>query len=124
MVNSEKLQQILKTISNEFKDEEYTIELWTNELTSICPYTNLPDFYELLIIYIPCKNILELKSLKFYLSEFRNIKITHESLLNVIFKHLLNLLKPKYLKVELHVNIRGGVKAKLKREYGGNYEAN
>ena len=60
-------KQILKTIPNEFEGREYTIELFTEELTSICPFTGLPDFYKLHVVYRPHKKLVELKSFKMYL---------------------------------------------------------
>ena len=114
----EKLRSILETIPNEFEGRDYTVELFTEELTSRCPFRGLPDFYGLRIVYVPDASLVELKSLKFYLQGFREVGITHESLLNVIFEDLLELLKPKYLKAELYVNIRGGIRTTVRREYG------
>ncbi len=114
----EKLRSILETIPNEFEGRDYTVELFTEELTSRCPFRGLPDFYRIRIIYVPDSRLVELKSLKFYLQSFRDIGITHESLLNVIFEDLLDILQPKYLRIELDVNIRGGIKATVRREHG------
>ncbi|HIE05030.1 MAG TPA: preQ(1) synthase [Candidatus Latescibacteria bacterium] len=112
------LRSILRTIPNEFEGRDYAVELFTEELTSLCPFRGLPDFYRLRIVYVPDASLVELKSLKFYLQGFREVGITHESLLNVIFEDLLELLKPKYLKAELYVNIRGGIRTTVRREYG------
>ena len=112
------LRSILRTIPNEFEGRDYTVEIFTEELTSLCPFRGLPDFYGLRIVYVPDASLVELKSLKFYLQGFREVGITHESLLNVIFEDLLELLKPKYLKAELYVNIRGGIRTTVRREYG------
>lgn len=112
------LRSVLRTIPNEFEGRDYTVEIFTEELTSLCPFRGLPDFYGLRIVYVPDASLVELKSLKFYLQGFRDVGITHESLLNVIFEDLLELLKPKYLKAELYVNIRGGIRTTVRREYG------
>jgi len=112
------LRSVLRTIPNEFEGRDYTVEIFTEELTSLCPFRGLPDFYGLRIVYVPDASLVELKSLKFYLQGFREVGITHESLLNVIFEDLLELLKPKYLKAELYVNIRGGIRTTVRREYG------
>ncbi|RKY57689.1 MAG: preQ(1) synthase [Candidatus Latescibacterota bacterium] len=121
MLDAEKLRElrsILKTIPNEFEGREYTVELFTEELTSRCPFRGLPDFYRLRLIYVPDRDLVELKSLKFYLQGFRDVGITHESLLNVIFEDLLDLLKPRYLRAELYVNVRGGIRTTVRREHG------
>lgn len=120
----EQLRSILQTIPNEFHPQDYTVELSTDELTSVCPFRGLPDFYKLHVTYIPAKELLELKSLKFYLSKFRNIPITHEALLNVIFEDLANLLHPRYIRIELYVHRRGGIDVVVRREQGEYYDEN
>ncbi|RLA89428.1 MAG: NADPH-dependent 7-cyano-7-deazaguanine reductase QueF [Deltaproteobacteria bacterium] len=116
------LKAVLKKIPNEFKEKDYTIDLFTKELTALCPFTGQPDFYEIHIHYIPNKELLELKSLKFYLQGFRDVKTTHETLLNIIFEDFVNLVEPKYLKIKLYVNVRGGIKTIVAREQGSYLE--
>lgn len=113
------LKMVLKTIENQFKGKDYIVELFTDELTSICPFTNLPDFYRLVIRYKPKEKLIELKSFKIYLLQFRNKPTTHESLLNVIFEDLREILDSLYLYIELDANIRGGIKVKVQRVYEG-----
>ncbi|HEY6962506.1 MAG TPA: NADPH-dependent 7-cyano-7-deazaguanine reductase QueF [Gaiellaceae bacterium] len=48
------------------------VELTSDELTSSCPITNQPDFYVATIAYEPDRLCLESKSLKIYLSRFRD----------------------------------------------------
>jgi 7-cyano-7-deazaguanine reductase len=47
------------------------VELVSDELTAVCPITGQPDFYEAAIEYRPQGLCLESKSLKIYLSRFR-----------------------------------------------------
>jgi 7-cyano-7-deazaguanine reductase len=68
------------------------------------------------LIYVPAQELVELKSLKLYLLKFRDMRLTHEALLNTIFEDLINLPKPKYIRIELHANIRGGIMAITYRE--------
>ena len=110
------INNVLKTIENKNKGLEYTIELVSNELVSICPITHLPDFYTIKIIYKPDEVIIELRSLKLYFTKYLTKEITHESLLNDIYNDLWDILKPNYLKVELVPNIRGGINAKTWKE--------
>ena len=48
------------------------LELTSDELTAVCPITNQPDFYTATIEYRPRERCLESKSLKIYLSRFRD----------------------------------------------------
>jgi 7-cyano-7-deazaguanine reductase len=47
------------------------VEMVSDELTALCPITNQPDFYTATIEYRPQALCLESKSLKLYLSRFR-----------------------------------------------------
>jgi 7-cyano-7-deazaguanine reductase len=48
------------------------VEMVSDELTALCPITNQPDFYTATIEYRPGERCLESKSLKLYLSRFRD----------------------------------------------------
>jgi 7-cyano-7-deazaguanine reductase len=48
------------------------VEMTSDELTAVCPITGQPDFYVATIAYEPAALCLESKSLKLYLSRFRN----------------------------------------------------
>jgi len=110
------IAEILEELPNKFPEADYPVEFKTSELTSLCPFTGHPDFYRLKIKYKPDKSIVELKSVKLYIEKFRNLKTTHETLLNIIFEDFKSLLSPRYLFVELKVNVRGGIKTTLSRE--------
>jgi 7-cyano-7-deazaguanine reductase len=111
-----KLGPTLEVLPNKFPEADYPIEFKTNELTALCPFTAHPDFYRLKVKYKPDKYIVELKSVKLYIEKFRNLRTTHETLLNIIFEDFKSLLSPRYLFVELKVNVRGGIKTTLSRE--------
>ena len=49
-----------------------TVRMESDELTAMCPITNQPDFYRATIEYHPDRLCLESKSLKIYLSRFRD----------------------------------------------------
>jgi 7-cyano-7-deazaguanine reductase len=115
----DKLKKIGKTLEklpNKFPEANYPVEFKTRELTALCPFTGHPDFYSLKVKYKPDKSIVELKSVKLYIEKFRNLRTTHETLLNIIFEDFKYLLSPRYLFVELKVNVRGGIKTTLFRE--------
>ena len=119
----DKLKKIGKTLEklpNKFPEADYPVEFKTHELTALCPFTGHPDFYTLRIRYKPDKSVVELKSVKLYIEKFRNLKTTHETLLNVIFEDFKSLLSPRYLFAELKVNVRGGIKTTISREENSN----
>jgi 7-cyano-7-deazaguanine reductase len=72
MGNSKERRKLVCTIENEFVGEGFCIELFTEEITSICPITDLPDFYKLRILYKPKEKLIELKRLRDYLLSFKN----------------------------------------------------
>ena len=60
----------------------YEIEITMPEFTSICPKTGLPDMGTVTLTYVPDKSCLELKSLKMYTLEYRNMGIFQENVVN------------------------------------------
>jgi 7-cyano-7-deazaguanine reductase len=93
----------------EYKGEEQFIKYETDEFSAVCPFSGLPDFGKLIIEYIPNLHCLELKSLKYYIISFRNVGVFQEEATNIIFNDIWKLLSPKYLKIILNYNRRGGV---------------
>ena len=84
----------------------------TNEFTAVCPWTGLPDFANLVITYLPHSSLVELKSLKYYLTSYRNVGILQEHAVNHILNDLVNLLQPVSMTIEAEYNERGGIKTK------------
>ncbi|MHA1379968.1 MAG: preQ(1) synthase [Candidatus Helarchaeota archaeon] len=109
------MKDILETIKNKYKGTKYVCEHIFPELTALCPTTNLPDFYTFRLIYEPNEKIIELKSLKLYLVEFRNIGIYHEELINKIMEDLKEVLEPSWIFIELEVAVRGGITTSIRR---------
>jgi 7-cyano-7-deazaguanine reductase len=56
------------------------VELTSDELVAVCPITGQPDMYTASIEYTPGDRCLESKSLKLYLSSFRNEGVFCEAL--------------------------------------------
>ena len=79
------------------------------EFTSVCPMTGLPDFGCITIKYRPDKKIVELKSLKFYLLQYRNVGIFYEHVVNRILDDLVKTLDPKFMEVTGDFTARGGI---------------
>ena len=89
----------------------------TEEFTSVCPWTGLPDFGRLMIRYLPNQSLVELKSLKYYLTSYRNVGILQEHAVNHILQDLVQLLQPFSIVVEAEYMERGGIKTKAVAKY-------
>jgi len=85
------------------------IEIEQPEFTSVCPMTGLPDFGCIIIRYVPDKKIIELKSLKYYLLQYRNVGIFYEHVVNRILDDLAAVIKPKRMEVTGEFTSRGGI---------------
>ena len=87
------------------------------ELTSLCPTTRLPDFYTVKLTYEPDRLLPELKSLKLYFLTFRDTEILHEELANEILDDLVRSIDPRWARIVLKVNNRGGVLTTIARKW-------
>ncbi len=110
-------KDILLAIDYEYKGRDIFVEIVQPEFTSLCPITGFPDFSTIKIIYIPDEKIVELKSLKYYLLQYRNVGIFYESLVNKILDDLVFVIKPKYMEVICEFTPRGGIKTSVKAVY-------
>ncbi|TES92457.1 MAG: NADPH-dependent 7-cyano-7-deazaguanine reductase QueF [Candidatus Cloacimonadota bacterium] len=102
------------------KKRDVKIIIENEEFTSVCPRTGLPDFGRITIRYIPLNKIIELKSLKLYFLQYRNVGIFYEHIVNKILEDLVSLVKPKWMEVTGEFRIRGGIKTTTKTEYRKN----
>ena len=94
------------------------IHIHTPEFSAVCPGTGLPDIGTLDIEYIPNQKAVELKALKFYLFSFREEGVFQEPVADLMFAHLHKLLEPRYLKIVLKYNTRGGFDTTTTQERG------
>ena len=85
------------------------VTMTSDELTSVCPLTETPDYYRASIQFVPDKFCVESKSLKLYLMHFRNEQIFAEDLVVVIRDKVVETIHPKYCKVTLVQKSRGGI---------------
>jgi len=106
-------REVLETIPYEYPEKDTIIEYVTNEFSSVCPWTGLPDMAKLIIRYIPSDKLIELKSLKYYLTSFRNVGILQEHAVNRILNDLVEILTPKYMEVIGEFNERGGISTRV-----------
>jgi 7-cyano-7-deazaguanine reductase len=96
----------------EYAGPEQEIVTETREFTAVCPYSGLPDFATLTIKYIPSDRCVELKSLKYYVTSYRNVGIFQEHATGRIAEDLFKLLEPQMLEVSTLYNVRGGFETK------------
>ncbi len=87
------------------------------EYTSVCPMTGLPDNGCIIIKYRPDKKIVELKSLKFYLLQYRNVGMFYEHVVNRILDDLVKVVKPLKMEVVGEFTPRGGISSKASALY-------
>jgi len=99
----------LETFPNPRPERDYEIAIRCPEFTSMCPKTGLPDFGEIRITYVPDTRCIELKSLKYYMLEYRNRGIFYESAVNQILDDLVTLLDPRRMTVVGDFTARGGI---------------
>jgi len=99
------------------RDIDITIE--QPEFTSLCPMTGLPDFGCITITYRPALKIIELKSLKFYLLQYRNVGIFYEHVVNRILDDLVSVLHPQWMEVSGEFTARGGITTTVSAVYEG-----
>ena len=99
----------LETFPNPKPQRDYEIIFECPEFTCVCPRTGQPDFATIEINYIPNKLIVELKSLKLYIQQFRNLGIFHENVTNKILDDFRRACKPRKIDVIGRFNPRGGI---------------
>jgi 7-cyano-7-deazaguanine reductase len=99
----------LERVANPHPGTLYLIRFTAPEFTSLCPITGQPDFAHLVIDYAPEASIVESKSLKLYLSAFRNHGAFHEGCTLDIGKRLVDVLAPRWLRIGGYWYPRGGM---------------
>ena len=107
----------LETFPNPRPGREFEIDIDCPEFTSMCPKTGLPDFGTIRISYVPAERCVELKSLKYYLLEFRNRGIFYESATNQILDDLVAACAPIRMTVVGDFTPRGGIKTVITARY-------
>lgn len=102
-------EAVLDRVPNPHPDADYVARFTCPEFTSLCPVTGQPDFAHLVIDYVPDQHLVESKSLKLYLASFRNHGAFHEDCTLAVAKRLVELLKPRFLRIAGYWYPRGGI---------------
>ena len=108
---------VLEAVPFDYPDSVTEVVYETEEFTFVCPWTGLPDFCRLVIRYVPAYSLVELKSLKYYLTSYRNVGILQEHAVNRILQDLVQLLQPVSMVIEADYKERGGLKTKAVAKY-------
>lgn len=106
---SKTLDKELETFPNPTTKRDYQIHIEIPEFTCLCPKTGQPDFATLILNYIPDKRCVELKSLKLYIVSYRNEGAFHEAVTNQIVDDLVQVLKPRFIRLTARFFVRGGI---------------
>ena len=94
-----------------FESVNQYIKTETSEFSAVCPFSGLPDLAKVRIEYFPAGGkCIELKSLKYYFTSFRNVGIYQEGATKRIYDDLSSILETKKIQITTIYNIRGGFK--------------
>ena len=111
-------RELLVAIPNPCPERDYEEEVVTSEFTTLCPLNpGQPDYAKLTIKYVPDEEILELKSLKFYLTSYRMVEILYEEATNQVLDDLVHAIKPRRIEIIAEWNVRGGMGTRVTASY-------
>ena len=107
----------LDTFAYEFVGSEIWIEFEMPEFTAICPFSDFPDFAIIRLKYVPNERCIELKSLKLYINSFREVKVFHEHVINIILEDFVKACDPLKVEIEGDFHVRGNIKTVVRASY-------
>ncbi|HEX8195026.1 MAG TPA: preQ(1) synthase [Pyrinomonadaceae bacterium] len=107
----------LDTFPYEYAGREIRINFEIPEFTAICPFSDFPDFAVIKLEYVPNERCIELKSLKMYINSFRNIKVFHEHVVNIILEDFVRACDPLRVEIEGDFHVRGNIKTIVRASY-------
>jgi 7-cyano-7-deazaguanine reductase len=107
----------LDTFPYEYAGREIEIEFELPEFTCVCPFSDFPDFATFRLKYVPNERCVELKSLKLYVNSFRDVKVFHEHVVNVILEDFVAACDPLRVELEGDFNVRGNIKTVVRASY-------
>ena len=104
-------KSILKSIPSP-TNGAYEIKIKIPEFTFL-GVDKQPDFATIYLTFYPKKRVIELKSMKEYVYQLRNIIVSYERLINIIYNQLMEVYEPDRLRIVMICNPRGGISSKL-----------
>jgi len=100
---------VLERVPNPDSAADYVVRFSCPEFTSLCAVTGQPDFAHIVIDIIPDAWNVESKSLKLFLTSFRNHSGFHEACTMLIGRRLIQALSPRWLRIGAYWYPRGGI---------------
>jgi 7-cyano-7-deazaguanine reductase len=100
---------VLETFPYEYPQRDAEVVVASQEWSCVCPFSGLPDYGTIRITYVPDRACVELKSLKYYLTSFRNVGIYQEHAANRVLDDLIAACRPRRMEVVLDYHLRGGL---------------
>ncbi|MEM7255251.1 MAG: preQ(1) synthase [Pseudomonadota bacterium] len=110
-------RDVLDAVPFRFKGRGLDITTIYEEFTHICPMTGLPDIGTLTIEYQPDESIVELKSLKYYLLQYRQVGTFYEHVVFHVLDDLVETIRPKWMRIHYDVTPRGGIRSEIDVEW-------
>lgn len=107
----------LDTFRYEYVGREVWVEFEIPEFTAICPFSDFPDFAVIRLKYVPNERCIELKSLKLYINSFREVKVFHEHVINIILEDFVAACDPLKVEIEGDFHVRGNIKTVVRTSY-------
>ncbi len=107
----------LDTFRYEFVGREIWVEFEIPEFTAICPFSDFPDFAVIRLKYVPNERCIELKSLKLYINSFRDVKVFHEHVINILMDDFVKACDPLKVEIEGDFHVRGNIKTVVRAAY-------
>ena len=107
----------LEAWPNPNPERDYVTHFEIPEFTCLCPRSGFPDFATVIIDYVPDQSVVELKSLKLYINQYRNRQVSHEAATNLILDELVSLLSPRWMRVVADFTVRGNIKTIIFAEH-------
>jgi len=104
-------KSLLKAIPNPSKGA-YEIKIKIPEFTFL-GVSEQPDFATIYLTFYPTDKVIELKSVKEYVYKLRNIIVSYERLINIVYDHLMEVFEPDRMRIVMICNPRGGISSKL-----------
>jgi 7-cyano-7-deazaguanine reductase len=67
--------------------------------------------------YVPNERCIELKSLKLYINSFRDVKVFHEHVVNIILEDFVKACDPLRARITGDFHVRGNIKTVVRASY-------
>ena len=100
---------VLERVGNPQPGTAYLVRFTCPEFTTLCPLTGQPDFAHVVLDYVPGDWIVESKSLKLFLTSFRNHGAFHEACTMEVARRMVEAVAPRWLRIGAYWYPRGGM---------------